>query len=67
MHNSDIVEIIWHMVSNTELSQYLTTLRVQFQHQPCNYKEVLQYMVSQVPSIGIDTFQNSSEVSVQVT
>ena len=64
MHNADIVEIIWQRVSNTELSQYLTVLKVQFQHQPRNYSEVLQDIVSQVPSIGVDTLQKVSEVSV---
>ena len=62
MNNSDIVEIIWQRVSNAELSQYLTVLKVQFQHQPRNYREVLQYIASQVPSIGIDTFQKAYEV-----
>ena len=38
MHNTDIVEIIWQRVSNDELSQYLTPLKVQFQHQPHNYR-----------------------------
>ena len=56
MHNSDIIEIIWHRFSNAEWSQYLTALKVQFQHQPCNYREVLQYIASQVPSIGVETF-----------
>ena len=56
MHNADIVEIIWQRVSNAELSQYLTALKVQFQHQPRNYREVLQDIASQVPSIGVDTF-----------
>ena len=40
---------------------------VQFQHQPCNYREVLQDIASQVPSIGVDTFVKAFEVSVQVT
>ena len=34
MHNSDIVEIIWQRVGNYELSQYITALKVQFQHRP---------------------------------
>ena len=55
MHNDDIVEIIWQRVSNAELSQYPTALKVQFQHQPRNYREVLQDIVSRVPSIGVDT------------
>ena len=67
MHNADIVEIIWQRVSNAELSQYLTDLKVNFQHKPCNYKEVLQDIAIQVPSIGVDTLQTASEVSSQVT
>ena len=67
MHNSDIVEIIWKRVSNSELSQYLTGIKVQFQHQPHNYREVLQDIASQVPSIGVDTKQKASEVSVHGT
>ena len=67
MHNADIVEIIWKRVRNVKLSHYLTALKVQFQHQPHNYREVLQDIASQVPSIGVDTLQKASEVSVQVT
>ena len=67
MHNADIVEIIWQRVSNAELSQYLTALKVQFQHQPHNYNEVLQDISIQVPSIGVDTFRKASEVSIQGT
>ena len=67
MHNADIFEIIWQRVSNAELSQYLTTLKVKFQHQPRNYREALQDIASQVPSICIDTFRKASEVSVQGT
>ena len=60
MHNADIVEIIWQRVSNAELSQYLTDLKVQFQHQPRNYREVLQDIANRVPSIGIGTFLKAS-------
>ena len=67
MHNADIVEIIWLRVSNPELSQHLTVLRVQFQNQPCNYMEVLQDIASQVLSIGVDTLQKASELSLQGT
>ena len=54
MHNAEIVDIIWQRVRNAELSQYLTSLKVQFQHQPRNYRELLQYIASQVPSLGVD-------------
>ena len=67
MQNSDIVEIIRQRVNNNELIQYLTDLKVKFQHQPHNYREVLQDIVSQVPSIGVETLQKVSEVSVQGT
>ena len=67
MHNVGIVEIIWQKVSNSELSQYLAAIKVQFIHQPRNYREVLQDIASQVPFIGADTFRKASEVSVQVT
>ena len=67
MHNSEIVEIIWQRVSNAELSQYLNALKVQFQHQPRYYREILQDIASQVPYIGIDTFRKASKVSVQGT
>ena len=66
-HNADIFDIIWQRVSNYGLSQYLSALKVQFQHQPQNYREVLQDITSQVPSIGVDTFRKASEVSVQGT
>ena len=64
MHDADIFEIIWKRVSNAELSQYPTALKVQFQHQPRNYREVLQDITIKVPSIGVDTLQKVSEVSV---
>ena len=67
VQNADIVENIWQRVSNTELGQYLAALKVQFQHQPQNYREVLQDIASQVPSIGVDTFQKASKVLFQVT
>ena len=67
MHNADIVEIIWKKVSNAELSQYIAAIKVQFQYQPRNYREVLQYIVIQVPSIDVDTLQKASEVSFQGT
>ena len=67
MPNADIFEINYKRVGNAELSQYLTALKVQFHHQPCNYREVLQNIASQVPSIGVDTLRKSSEVSVQGT
>ena len=67
MHNADIVEIIWQRVSNAELSRYLTAIKVQFPHQPHNYREVLQDVASQVPSIGVNTFQMAYGVSVQGT
>ena len=67
MHNAGIFEIIWQRVSNAELSQYLAALEVKFQHQPHNYREVLQDIASKVPSIGIDTLWKASEVSVQGT
>ena len=62
MHNTNIVEIIWKRFSNSELSQYLATLKVQFQHQPRNYKELLRDIASWVPSIGVYTFRKASEV-----
>ena len=67
MHNADVVEIIRKRVRNAKLSQYITALKVQFQHQPRNYREVLQDIVSQVPSIGVNKFRKASEVSVQGT
>ena len=59
MHNAAIVEIIWQRVSNAELIQYLTALKVQFHHQPRNYSEVLRDIAIQVPSIGVETLQKA--------
>ena len=67
MHNTEIVEIIWQRVSNAELSHYLAALKVQFQHQPPNYREVLHDIIIQVLSIGLDTLRKAYEVSVQGT
>ena len=67
MHNADIVEIVWQRVRNAELSQYPTALKLQFQHQPRNYRELLQDILIQVQSIGVDTLRKASEVSVHGT
>ena len=67
MHNAAIIYIIWQRVRNAELSQYLTDIKVQFQHQPRNYREVLQDIASQVQSIGVDTLHKVSGFSVQGT
>ena len=67
MHNAEIVEIIWQRVRNSELGKYITALKVQFQHQPRNYIEVLQDVASQFPFIDLDTFRKESGVSVQGT
>ena len=67
MYNTDVVEIIWQRFSNAELIQYINALKVKFQHQLRNYREVLQNIASQVPSIGANTFIKASEVSVQGT
>ena len=67
MHKADIFDILLQRLSNDELSHYLTVLKVQFQHQPHNYREVLQDIASQVLSIGVDTFRKASEVSVYGT
>ena len=64
MHNADIIEIIWQRVSNAELRQYLNALKVQFQHKPRNYREVIQDIASQVPSIDVDNSQKAYGVSV---
>ena len=67
MHNAEIVEIIWKRVSNAKLIQYLTAIKVQFQHQPHSYREIIQDIAIQVPSISVDTLQKAYEVSVQAT
>ena len=67
MHNADIVEIVWQRVRDAELSQYPTALKLQFQHQPRNYRELLQDILIQVQSIGVDTLRKASEVSVHGT
>ena len=46
MHNSEIVDISLQRVISAELSQYLTASKVQFQHQPHKYREVLQEILS---------------------
>ena len=64
MHNVDVVEIKWQRFRNAELSQFLTAPKVRFQKQPHNYREVLQDIASQVPSIRVDTFRKASAMLV---
>ena len=30
MHNADVVDLIWNKMTNTDLSQYVTSLNIQF-------------------------------------
>jgi hypothetical protein len=62
MHNANIVEMIWRKMTNPELNQYVIALKVQFQRQPREYQQVLQDIASQIPTLPISTFRNTSEV-----
>ena len=60
LHNTDIVEIILKKTMNTELRQYVTALKVQFQHFPRPYQKVLQDIASQVPLLA--NFRQTLEI-----
>ena len=62
LHNADVVDMIWQMVTNPELNQYVVVLKSQFQREPRNYQEVLQEISSQIPALPINTFRKASEV-----
>ena len=62
LHNADVVDIIWKKVTNPELNQYVVALKVQFQREPQNYQEVLQYIASKTPTFPINIFRKASEV-----
>ena len=63
LHNADIVELIWKKMTNPELSQYVTALKVQFQRMPRPYQQVLQDIASQIPLLATTSFCQTSEVS----
>ena len=63
LHNADIVELIWKKMMNTELIQYSNALKVQFQHLPRIYHQVLQDIASQVPLLSTTNFCQTSEIS----
>jgi hypothetical protein len=65
MHNEDVVDLVWKKMTNPELSQYVTALKVQFQREPRNYQAILQDIASQVPNVRIDNFRKTSEVTTQ--
>ena len=65
LHNAEVIDIIWKKVMNTELSQYATSLKVQFQRQPQDYQDILQDISSQVPSLHIPNLRKESEVDTQ--
>ena len=65
MHNGDVVHLIWKKMTNPDLSQYVTALKVQFQREPRDYKDVFQEIASQVPTLRVDTFRKTSEVRRQ--
>ena len=62
MHNADVVDIIWKKMTNPDLSQYVTALKVQSQRKPREYKDILQDIASQVPNLRVDTFRKALEV-----
>ena len=63
VHNSDIVELIWNNMMNHKLRQYITAIKLQFQHLPRPYKQVLQYIASQVLFLATTNFFQTSEIS----
>ena len=65
MHNGDVVDLIWKKMTNPDLSQYVTALKVQFQREPRDYNDVIQDIASQVPTLRVDTFRKTSEVRRQ--
>ena len=66
LHNSDIIKLIWKKTMNPELSQYLTALKVQFQHFPRPYQEIIQEIASQVPLLANNNFCQTSEISTML-
>ena len=56
LQNSDIIELIWKKMMNPELSQYVTALKVQFQHFPRPYQQLLQDIASEVPLLATPNF-----------
>ena len=54
--------MIWKKVTNPDLNQYVVALKFQFQHEPRNYQEDLQYIAIQILTLPINTFRKSSEV-----
>ena len=50
-------------MTNSELSQYVTALKVQFQHFPRPYKQVLQDITSQLRLLTTTNFRQTSEIS----
>ena len=65
LHNADVVDIIWKKMMNPELSQYATSLKLQFKRQPRYYQYILQDIAIQVPSFHIPNFRKASKVGTQ--
>ena len=63
LHNYDIVELIWKKMMNPGLSQYVTALKVHFQHFPRPYYQVLQDIYSQVPLLATTNCCQTLEIS----
>ena len=57
MHNADVVDLVWKKMTNPDLIQYVTALKVQSQRKPREYKDILQDIASQVPNLQVDTFR----------
>ena len=58
--------MIWKKVTNPELNQYVSALKVQFQREPQKYPQALQDIASQIPMFPINTFRKVSEVGMIV-
>ena len=63
LHNADIFTLICKNMMNPELSQYVTALKVQFQHFPRPYQQVIQDIASQVTLLATTIFWQTSEIS----
>lgn len=56
MHDADIVDMIWPKMCNPELASYVVSLKVHHQHQRRGFREILQDIATQVPTIANTAF-----------
>ena len=57
MHNGDIVDLFWTKMGNPDLAPYMVSMKVHYQVVRRGYREILQYIATEIPLLAPTTFR----------